>query len=579
MNKESIFLKIITYGPLVFIPLIISVISIIFINVSNESFENKLKEIEKDLYNLEKTAIETKVTNISNIISYRKSIIKEDLISRVKKRVDKAFDIASSIYEEYKNTKSQQEIKNMIKTALRPLVWNDGESFIWIIDYQGIFHLAPDYLKHLEGSSVINFQDANGRYVIKEEIAICKEQGEGFLWDTFTKPNESSKVQYEQVAFVKSFSHYNWYFGSGEYLNTATEKTDAELLKTIEEVDKIDNHYIFIINKTGKILLNKSTPQLVGKNILEIANEPIKDIIQNCMDPKNNKSGSSFTYEWMNPVTGKIEKKYSFIQKVPNTDWFIGSGFYFSSVDDKVSKHKVDMYDVMHSKSRDIIYLSLLVLIFSLLITYYISKKLKESFAKYKLSLDEKNTQLKELNETLEIKVKKRTKQLQNIKDEFEKLATIDALTGIHNRYSLMNILSAEISRSKRHNIPLSVMLLDIDFFKEVNDSYGHLAGDKVLISVAELIKKSLRDIDTVGRYGGEEFLVILPNTALEDAKYFANRFRQIVEEYSFEEADSLTISIGLVELESDESMDKLFKRVDDLLYKSKNNGRNKVSF
>lgn len=91
----------------------------------------------------------------------------------------------------------------MVVEALHPLEWNNGESFIWILDFDGIFQLAPTYLRHLEGSSIIDFQDSTGREIIKEEIALVKTVGSGFLWDTFTKPNEDPNKQFKQLAFVK----------------------------------------------------------------------------------------------------------------------------------------------------------------------------------------------------------------------------------------------------------------------------------------------------------------------------------------------------------------------------------------
>ena len=121
--------------------------------------------------------------------------------------------------------------------------------------------------------------------------------------------------------------------------------------------------------------------------------------------------------------------------------------------------------------------------------------------------------------------------------------------------------------------------MYDIDYFKKVNDIHGHDIGDKVLTSLSSVVKNNIRDIDIVGRYGGEEFLIILPNTILKDAKYYADRLREKVEQYKFNIVNHITISLGLVELKDNESIDEVFKRVDNLLYKSKNDGRNRVSF
>ena len=184
-----------------------------------------------------------------------------------------------------------------------------------------------------------------------------------------------------------------------------------------------------------------------------------------------------------------------------------------------------------------------------------------------------------DLNATLEQKVDQRTKQLEKIKNDFEYLATTDSLTHMHNRYSLMQLFTSEINRAHRYKTPLSIIMYDIDNFKKVNDTFGHDIGDDVLITLSGIVKNSLRETDIVGRYGGEEFFIILPNTELKDANTFAERLRERVQNHSFYIVKNITISLGLVLLKEKEDIDDIFKRVDDLLYKSKNGGRNRVSY
>ena len=580
MNKENIFLKIITYGPLIFVPLIVGTILFVFIKIYNESYQNNLEKIKQELYIIEKKSVENKVKSMSHFISYKKSIINENLKNRVKKRVEVALLQAENIYQEYKKYKSNNEIKDIIKKALRPLVWNQGESFIWIVDYNGIFNMAPTYLRHLEGSSILNLKDATNRYIIKEEIKISRSQKEGgFLWDTFTKPNDPTQKQYKQIAFVKSFGHFNWYFGSGEYIDTATKKTDQELLETIHQIDSINRqeHYLFLFNTKGDILINKTLPD--DKNIKKVNHQLISSIGKKILNTAQDNEVSFMTYQWLNPNTSKMETKHSYIQKIPNTQWIIGSGFYLSDIQNKLLQKTVDMNKLFSQESKMIFYFAILIMLLSLIISFYISKKLKYRFMQYEKSITSKNEELNTLNNTLEYKVEQRTNELEKMKNDLEKLATTDMLTQIHNRYSIMNILNNEMHRSKRYNTPLSLVIFDIDFFKKVNDTYGHDVGDKTLFSLSQLVQKNLREIDQVGRYGGEEFLIVLPNTTLNEAKIFTNRLRKDVEIYSFEIVGSITISLGLVEFKHNETLNELFKRVDNLLYKSKGNGRNKVSF
>lgn len=157
-------------------------------------------------------------------------------------------------------------------------------------------------------------------------------------------------------------------------------------------------------------------------------------------------------------------------------------------------------------------------------------------------------------------------------------MSTIDGLTKINNHRALAEYLKANISDANRTNNPLSVAIFDIDDFKKVNDSKGHIYGDQVLIDVAANIKNSIRISDVAGRYGGEEFMVIFPNTDLETATKISERIRQAIESYSFVDGLKITISGGIKEYER-EDMTELINLADKNLYKAKKNGKNQIVF
>jgi len=211
---EKNIIRFVAAGPLIFIPLIIVITLLVTIKVYNDSLDKAIASLENDLIALEKRAIQSKVDSFADLIIYRRSIVEDDLTARLKQRVENAKRTAETIYEQYKESKSSEEIKNIIKTTLRPSQWNSGESYIWIVDHDGVLQLGPKNIHHLEGRSIINFKDATGLEVIKKEISICKHNGEGYLWDSFTKPGSGLDRQFQQIAFVKDFGHYNWYFGT-----------------------------------------------------------------------------------------------------------------------------------------------------------------------------------------------------------------------------------------------------------------------------------------------------------------------------------------------------------------------------
>ena len=158
--------------------------------------------------------------------------------------------------------------------------------------------------------------------------------------------------------------------------------------------------------------------------------------------------------------------------------------------------------------------------------------------------------------------------------------ATLDALTNLNNRRQFEIRLKQEISASKRQKNPLCAMMIDIDFFKKVNDTYGHSSGDTVLRTVASVIKEHLRESDIPSRYGGEEFALLLPFTKIDEAKVVGERLRRAVEAKVIQLDNrniNVTISLGLAEFNMEESGEELFKRADSALYEAKEGGRNRV--
>ncbi len=181
----------------------------------------------------------------------------------------------------------------------------------------------------------------------------------------------------------------------------------------------------------------------------------------------------------------------------------------------------------------------------------------------------------------LQDELRAKNKQLEELLYKVEYLAITDALTGLYNRRRFHDILQKEFERSKRYSSPVSLLMIDIDHFKKINDRHGHLAGDHVLLEVAQIIQKNIRDVDTAARYGGEEYIVILPNTEKNDALTVAERMRTSIQNSSFQEInkDVITVSIGIAGLPEKhiDTEDKLIRSADLALYRSKQNGRNRT--
>lgn len=203
-------------------------------------------------------------------------------------------------------------------------------------------------------------------------------------------------------------------------------------------------------------------------------------------------------------------------------------------------------------------------------------------------SIEDKKRLLEELerrNHSLEALVEERTRELSRVNQQLQiqleenrKLAETDALTAIANRYRLEKTLPQECERAQRFRQPLALIAMDIDDFKIINDHYGHALGDAALVQVVECLKKQLRDGDLLARWGGDEFIMILPNTALADARAIAEQVRHGLTDLPPVGDFQVTMSFGVVQRFDEEQQTGLLARADQALYRSKVMGKNVIS-
>lgn len=182
----------------------------------------------------------------------------------------------------------------------------------------------------------------------------------------------------------------------------------------------------------------------------------------------------------------------------------------------------------------------------------------------------------------VQLKIKKLQDELKRATEHFRELSNTDPLTNLYNRRFLAEILENELQRARRLHSIISLLIVDIDHFKKVNDIYGHQMGDKVLVSVAETFREGLRTYDIASRYGGEEFVLVLPGTPLTGGLEVAERLRKAVQSLKFPipmDMVVITVSVGVAMFPAEQvdGFDSLFNRADEALYRAKQSGRNRV--
>lgn len=201
----------------------------------------------------------------------------------------------------------------------------------------------------------------------------------------------------------------------------------------------------------------------------------------------------------------------------------------------------------------------------------------------HKKSEEQRETHLKQRYQELLSKVSEMEKEAEQVKHRIEEeqlKARTDPLTGLPNRYAYDRSILNEIERWERYQVVFSLCVADLDFFKQVNDDYGHLAGDKVLRLMARILQKHLRKIDIVARFGGEEFVIIMPSTDGPSATQAVEKVRKVIEESPFNfqgKPVRITMSFGVSEVQAGDTPEELFSRADRMLYHAKETGRNKA--
>ncbi len=163
------------------------------------------------------------------------------------------------------------------------------------------------------------------------------------------------------------------------------------------------------------------------------------------------------------------------------------------------------------------------------------------------------------------------------LEKKLSKLATTDKLTGINNRHRFEELLANELARAERYKTPMALIMFDIDYFKNINDTYGHDVGDNVLRAVSQVIQFNIRETDIFARWGGEEFIILTPETTEESAEHLANKLCTALQQYDFETAGTITASFGVTMHKNGESNGEMIKRADKAMYQAKHNGRNQV--
>jgi len=431
------------------------------------------------------------------------------------------------------------------------------------------------------------------------------EQKQGYLefeWlaDGTAKPEQISQ-------YMTYFEPWGWIINAAPFKKELFQLIDVHELQSYlaaAQKNKVDSSYVTIFDSSGYAIYH---PVLSDQNIIELRDtetgEPfLRNLINQAIDSDNPNYSDwvEFSYTRRGEPTGPSSDKLIYYQYLPEFGWFVAS--IINKDDTQIS------YDILFKKLSALGLLALLIVaFFSIYASRYITKRLsplslaanrfvqgeyglqiarskqdeigdlEEAFSDSALKITELIRKQADINASLESTVKARTQELEEKNTELEVLYVTDSLTNLYNRRKIDDALIAEAARAKRYHEPLSLIMLDIDHFKQINDLYGHLNGDKALVTISDILLKQSRTSDVCGRWGGEEFVIICPSTSLEDVGVVAEKLRKAIETTAIPEVGNITASFGLAQLGDDFDIEQFIQNADDAMYAAKKQGRNCV--
>ncbi len=352
--------------------------------------------------------------------------------------------------------------------------------------------------------------------------------------------------------------------------------------------------YFYVVRKSdGIILMHPINPLLEGKDIRSIVDIKGTNIGHLLYRTINFSDDGFFRYWWIKPSTGDVVQKLAYARYSTVYDWIIVGGIYLDDIEKGIYKYQSTLKAEVIRNTLVIMLRLFAVLVLFWVVLLLIKKKfmhdllfIGDSFRKAVLSREEVDTDIlkfrefRGLAEYLNVIIEKNNQMYERLRYYAEK----DPLTDLCNRRKFMENLEREFASCRRYGNPVSLLMMDLDHFKSINDTYGHAAGDHVLKMFARLLVNSIRDVDMPGRIGGEEFAVIMPNTEKDQAVIVAERIRKTLENSPVEyegKKIAVTLSIGVASIppaELERASD-LLRIADENMYRAKKEGRNKVCF
>ncbi|NVD07726.1 EAL domain-containing protein [Vibrio sp. JPW-9-11-11] len=551
-------LNLITYAP----ALIVAFFTLVWVAVAARdqllSSQQELVSLREEAEQRQYVTLTNRVEYVQQQIAHARAQTEQQLESTIQARIYEAHNIATRLYQSNKHL-PEAEVTRLITDALRDIRFNDGRGYFFIYKTDGLNIMHP-LLPRVEGTSLWDFKDVRGSYIVREMGEIVKAQGEAFYRWWFVKPDNKNK-EFEKIGFGKYFEPYDWFIGTGDYVVDVENDIKKTVLSWLTNLRFGEFGYVFVLDRDGTILSHINS-DLLGQNALSVGSEA------NIEGAKALMSANEEFVHYIAP-SGPPElrdlSKTSYVVQDQSWGWSIGAGVY-----DELSQRflaqreqtaRVEQRQSMQQMAIIGVVTTLFVGIFSIALSRMIAQRFKR----------------------FERRINHDFASLQTTKDKLEYLASHDELTGLPNRSQLHQKIAQGIAYSTEHCQQLAVMFVDLDDFKKVNDLYGHTAGDKLLSEIGDKFESFMGPNDFVARFGGDEFIFCFAGlNDIGETQGKVDNIKNVFKRQFVIDGKVLfaSCSIGVSMFPNDgDDPEELISKADIVLYKSKARQKGDVLF
>ena len=540
----------------------------LFIIKKVDTMNKELLRSEQEFIAEQRQLLKKDVEILVKRVESRRLSVAKLMQERLQERVTDVRKIVSGIYQTMHGRFPEKEVQEVIREAIRPLRFNQDMGYFFILTLEGraiLYPVAPE----LEGQDFLRGGAWDNPEVAGQLLEVARKEGRGFTRYLWTMPGDDSGGLHEKVSYVSLIEELGWVIGTGEYLDNLSllgkEIVTRDLTASLSEI-KTDYYFVYDLHNINggqdfaTMLINNNRPDLVGSKLSDDYRDAKgKEFRKEFLNGIRESAEAYVVYWYKKPgEDGGVGRKLSYFKLYPEWNWVFARGIYFDRLDAVLNEKKQEISRKVKNDIAMLCIIFLAAVTVALFVAYKFSKGLQRIFDSYRHTQQEYLGELELLNKSL------------------KKQSRTDELTQIFNRGYFNIQLTRETTRASRYESPLSVMMLDIDHFKIINDTFGHLAGDRVLLEIAQLIKDNIRQSDFLARWGGEEFAILIPGIELEQAMRVAEKLRVLVEKNEFSIGSQVTCSFGISSYVHKEDEDAFLQRADMALYQAKQQGRNR---